>query len=225
MLCNFCDISISGYTRMTEGGVILDPPIPEDVPKHTISLSQQEFVDLIFSSQPWRRYNAGGGMVCKHVYKASCLKWLRFLPDRNIIEDEFFSLKTALIAGKVSFIPDILYFYRKTPNSLSQHSQFNLRLSKGRELCLLLVKNFPLNIELRIQTAYINSLIKSIKSSALKPDLDLSSYKKTVQKARKNKMIGFKNFLLFMLFCDHKFLSKIYMFGKKLFANQTAHKI
>ena len=212
---NRCDISVCGFTRMSNEGEVFTVPIPENIPTAGLSLSQQDFIDMIFSTKPWRKRHVAGGMVCKHVFKASCLKSLRFDVDRNIVEDEFFSVKTALVARNIFLIPDILYFYRVTPHSLSQNSKFKLRLSKGRERCLTLIEEFPEPTGLRIFSSYIDSLIVLIKSSLVDVNSNLSTYKNTVLRAKKLRSINFKTFILFILFCDHKILSRLYLFCRK----------
>ena len=215
---NNCEISTCRFSKMTESGQLKRKSL---VPLPKTILDKNDFVDLILTSKHWRKTGAGGGMLWKHIYKASLIRGLRFINIKNVAEDEFFNLQVATRANRIVVFPDVLYFYRETASSLSKRRDFIVQTVKGRELCLDLKPKFNQYINLRIFSSFIDSCIKLFKYSIINIHTDVTKYSQEAHLARMKRIMPLKTFLFFSLFCDHKALSKVYLFFRQIFSKKN----
>lgn len=211
------DISVCGYTYVRQ-------QCDQHKTKPFASLKimdQFEFICLIFGYYPWQTLNGAGGMVWKQVFRSNIVRGIRFLEDRDVVEDELFCLEVAERVRKVVYIPKAIYHYCQQSTSLSNKIEFNLNLAKGRERCLQFSTKFPKEIEFIIFTAFLDAVFYAIKD---KPNqYDISHYEHLAYASFNAKILSLRKFLKFLFLIKfpntfvnyYKIRTKFYYFKQK----------
>lgn len=96
------------------------------------SFPPELFVEQIFSLGQWRGVRGNGGYVWLRLFRASKIKGIRFLNEKNLSEDEVFCMTVATKISKITYIPKNLYHYRLRPGSLSGSKTFRKKLLQSR---------------------------------------------------------------------------------------------
>lgn len=181
---------------------------------------QKEFIKLIYRVSGWERVHGGGGMVWKQVYKASIIKGLRFIVDRNFVEDEIFNIQVAKIAKKYIYIPENLYFYRCVSSSLTHHEQFQIRLMQGRKRCYELGLTLPSELKLLILAGFIEIAISLVKEGQ---DInDISEYKEESRRANKLGILKDRTYKRYWFYCHFPRLTLLVFKLRKVFKKAKA---
>lgn len=95
--------------------------------------SLDEYIEFVFGQGRWRKKFGSGGMVCRSLIDFRKIRGIKFLEDRELVEDELFCLKCSLKFNKIAFISDQIYGYRQREGSLVKSAQFLRRLFDGRK--------------------------------------------------------------------------------------------
>ena len=120
------DAVVFGWSRLfSDGRVTADPFI-----RGTGPLSLEEYASAIFSHGEWRGKNGTWGVVWNKMFKADCLRNVRFNEDRALCEDELFSMEAN--PAQAYFVAERLYLYRQRENSLIKQENIGIRLQRGR---------------------------------------------------------------------------------------------
>lgn len=164
-----------------------------------INLTQLDFLKMVLSIEEWKSVNGAGGMVWKHVYRLSVIRGIRFVENRDIIEDEIFCVNISKIVRRYVYIPKNLYYYRVTPNSLSRNIEFLRCWVHGRKACWEVSDSFSEDSQLVIALGFINALMESMRNYEVM--YDTRPYVALIIKLYKRKLIGFKTLRRFLLFC------------------------
>ena len=205
---NQSDITNCGFFKFDdEGHTTLEGQLN---PK--ANLDKDEFVEFIFSQLRWKHVCGAGGMVCTKLFSASTIKGIRFPTDRDLVEDELFCLHAALSANKISYLPEMLYGYRKRPNSSTRNERFILQHFKGRHHCINVAKKISNKSELIAVSAFTQSALRLLKTTNDIPSINLSEYKAFLEKASKENQTVKR----YMLLSEHPKIARIYFGQKKL---------
>lgn len=209
---NQSDITVCGFFIFDDMGTttIEGKPNPKGY------LNKEEFVKLIFAQCRWKHAYGAGGMVWKKLFSASTVKGVRFPTDRDMVEDELFCLCTALLANNISYVPEVLYGYRKRANSSVRNERFMLQLCKGRYQCIDVARKISNYSELVAVSSFAQSAVRLLKSTNSIPELNLKEFKTLLKKALKEDLIDKKTLRHFILFCDYPRMARIYFAQKKL---------
>lgn len=104
------------------------------------SFSQLAFVEAVCSYEDWAGRNGSWGVVWNKIFRPQVVAGLRFIEERDILEDEMFCLQAALRCNCFYFVNRSYYFYRKRKNSLLNTLDINKRIARGRLLELSFLK-------------------------------------------------------------------------------------
>lgn len=178
-------------------------------------LSNEEFIECIFSSRRFCKTHFCGGFVWNKLFSASLINGLRFPHDRNVLEDEMFSMQAGIKAKSIAYIPDILYGYRQRFDSLVRSNRFIWQAFEGRRQCFEIAKKTSDELALVCAAALALSVVNLYEDAKKNPALDLKPYKDFVLRAGERKLIKPKVLQRFMFFCDHPRLVTAYRLNKE----------
>lgn len=218
------DITACGFFLFDSTGLIKTKGISHPAKK----LTQEEFIELIFSRFRWQDSCDSGGMVWKNLFKASSIVGLRFPPNRELNEDEVFCVRAANRANCIFYFPEKLYGYRQRSDSTVHSDKFNLKLAKGRALCIEATSTLSDHSTMVVASAFAEEAVQLFKTAHFNPTIDLKPYKNNVLQASKNGFIRKKTLDRYILFCDHPIKSKFYLYTRRMIAKlkcNRKHKI
>lgn len=208
------DVSVCGYTQCTTE--------TQKKPKtfnHKKILSRKDFINIIYRFSDWKRVHGDGGMVWKQVYRASVIQGLRFIDDKFFIEDELYNIQVAKIARKFVYIPENLYFYRSVPTSLTNQEAFLIKLLNGRRKCYELCQDFPLDLQLIILSAFVETAVIVLKTGQ---DVnDIKQYKDECKKAYRAGLLRRKTYRRFWCHCYFPILMKLIFRVRNFFLRKS----
>lgn len=188
------DVSVCGYAQCETGS-----QKKAKVFKNKKILSRKDFINIIYRLSDWKKVHGGGGMVWKQVYRASIIQGLRFIDDKLFVEDELYNIQVAKIAKKFVYVPENLYFYRSVPTSLTNQDKFLIKLMNGRRRCYELSRDLPLDLQLTILSAFIETAVLVLKAG---DDVnDIKQYKDECQQAYKAGVLRSKTYRRFLFYC------------------------
>lgn len=150
---NKADISVCGYVGTSEINKCKKFP-PKKI------FSQSDFVKMIFSYGEWKLSYGCGGMVWKQLYKAEAIRGVRFIEDKNLVDDEIFCLTLSKLVTRFVYIPQNLYYYSYVPSSLSHKNNFLKRLVKGRQICFEMSKDLSTDLRLMILSKFMEVVLR-----------------------------------------------------------------
>ena len=135
---NDSDLSLCSFYNFTRNG---RQSIKGEMPDFQEKiLTINEYVELIYTQGSWRGVSMAGGMVWRGLFKFDKIKGLRFTENKELIEDELFSLNVASRVSKIVYINRPLYGYRQRQGSLVRDEKFLRRLFDTRVKALPLAK-------------------------------------------------------------------------------------
>ena len=207
---NSADVCVCGYSRFNENNNYRK----KSYPSLTVCI-ELEFIDIIFSRGRWEVSAVAGGMVWKQMYRAEVLRGVRFPIERDIVEDELFCLRVALVAKKYVLLPEELYFYRQRCSHRVFDVNYLKRLIAGRERCLLEVRNSSEYIRARVFSSFLRFVLSGLKSEGF--EFNLNDYKDYYEIARRLGFVRLKDRVLFWMFSGHPVLSVVYKNLRRMF--------
>ena len=205
------DVSICGFLFIAEDGSLhqLRPTLSKR------AFNGDEYINLIFSKNEWSNGNGAGGMVWKQIYRANAIQGIRFPKDPSVQDDEIYGVMVAQRAKLFVYIPEALYFYRQSSNSLCKDKNFQISRLNGRKMCVNNCQNLTEEVRLVIFASYIESVLSLMKKDLV--EIELAPYTTSVDRAYNLGAMKTKTFLLFYLFKNCSILAKCYIYLRKGF--------
>lgn len=201
------EIALCGMYNFNESGRIWQKPKNSTLSSRAIS--REDFVKLIFGVSEWRGKLCSGGHVMKLLCSLDVLKNIRFIEDRNFVEDELFCLEVALNSKKNILLYEALYGYRRREGSLTQSAKFIDMLLNCRERCISLSKRISKDSYYVVLAAYINTVIN--KSKIIKKRVDVEGIPDSDLRIVKSRgYLSLKQSLIFYVLSHSKFLADTY---------------
>ncbi|MBS7327740.1 MAG: glycosyltransferase [Oxalobacter sp.] len=129
MLSEKADILFSGFRSAFPGKLVERKFVHSEG-----FFSKLDFVEAVCSYEDWAGRNGSWGVVWNKIFRPQMVAGLRFIEERDILEDEMFCLQAALRGSRFYFVNCSYYFYRKRKNSLLNTQDINKRIARGRLL-------------------------------------------------------------------------------------------
>lgn len=208
-------IAVCGYYKFNSNKKI----IRGKVGKHLI-VSQDHYVNLIFSLDKWKHQCGAGGMVWKQLYSSSSIEDSLFPEDTSLVEDEFFNIHIAKNIKKVSYIPTPLYGYRMRTNSLVRDTNLGKQMVKCREECLFVSKSISDSAYYATLAAYIHSYLTYLKNTSIPPEIEIQVSNSQINRLYKKGYITKKDYFLIRMYLTSKNIFKLYAMTRNLFRNR-----
>lgn len=209
---NDADIAQCGYFKFNDNGKIKKKNTT--APHKT--LSNEEFIECIFSTLNVKKSHFTCGYVWNKLFSASLIRGLRFPHDREVLEDEIFSLQATLKAKKVAYLPDVLYGYRQRSNSIVRNERFARQRFEGRLLCLDAAKGMSDHAAIVVASSIAVAAVKLLDDAKTVPTLNLKPYRNLVLEAEKLGLVEHKVVRGFLLFCEYPILARAYRDVRRL---------
>ena len=209
---NDVDIAQCGYFKFNDDGKTRTKNTTQ--PRST--LSSEEFIECIFSTLNVRKTHFTCGYVWNKLFSASLIRNLRFPYDREVLEDEIFSLQATVRAKRIAYLPDALYGYRQRSNSMVRNERFVRQRFEGRLLCLDIAKEVSDHAAVVVASSIATATVKLLDDAKQIPTLNLKPYKNLVLKAEKLNFVEHKVVRGFLLFCDYPILARPYRDMRRL---------
>lgn len=205
---NQADVSVCGYASTSESDK-RKVFFPER------KISQRDFVRMIFSYGEWGLIHGCGGMVWKQLYRAEAIRGIRFIEDKNLVEDEIFCLNVAKSAEGFAYIPENLYHYTCVLDSLSHKSNFLKRLAKGRKICFEISRSLTNDLSLMVLSKFMDVILNLTKNGEM--TCNLYPYRKEMIEAYKEGYVNGKMLKrYFLLCCAPNWTRGMYSLGKRI---------
>ena len=179
------------------------------------AITNEEFVELVFSFGKWSSRLGRGGQPWNKLFRAETIAGIRFINNRDIIEDELFCIEAAT---KISVLPECLYGYRLRSNSLLHDSLFVMSHQKCRELCVAIASRISDRAYLVTVSAYLQTVLSNSKSkgSFMGVNGDVIS-PEILDKLLGSGLAPKKTVFLYRMFADYPTISKIYLKIRAIF--------
>lgn len=173
-------------------------------------LSRENFLSLLLADGRYKKLCGRGGMVWKCLYRASCIHGLRFDEDRNICEDELFNTQAALHADIITYIPEVLYFYRVRRHLTAPSAQWDLKLAEGRLRAFGIAQKISEEAALLLGAAYIKTILSLAKKTRNQPPVPVKISSSWIEKIVASKLLDPKKNFLWFLLSRHPRLFSLY---------------
>ena len=155
------DVTICGFENFDRYGVVNNA----DLCIADQRLGKDDFVDLILSQRRFKNVNGRGGMVWKQLYSYDLVRDVRFLEERNVIEDEHYLMQVALRSKNILYIGQTLYQYRKREGSAITDIDYKEKLYRGRILCIPLASKISETSKLTLLGILVRHFIRKYKKT------------------------------------------------------------
>ena len=181
------------------------------------TISNEEFVALVFSCGKWGKTSCDGGYPFK-LYRSGILSGIRYTNDRNIIEDELFCLQAATKATRISVLPEPLYGYRQRAGSLVRNTAFATRHLKCRELCIPVAADISRRAYLVAVSAYLHTALSLSKNMGQLVEINQNTISQdTLNELFESGVCPKKDISIYRIFKRHPTILKIYLKTRAVF--------
>lgn len=193
--------------------------------EHTIGILPEEMIldseayfEFILANgmcSEYKRIIGTGGFVWNKLFSVHTLRGVRFPTDKNVLEDELFSIKAGRRSKKNVYFPALLYFYRQRPGSAVRQKTFIEKMFLARIQTVPLA--FSPRTELVATAGLISVMVNYFKTYEKVPPMDLRRYKLAAEKACEAGYLRKKTLKRFLLICNHPRLALFYLFQRRMF--------
>ena len=173
-------------------------------------LTREDFLSLLLAHGRYKNLCGRGGMVWKCLYRASCIRGLRFDEDRSVCEDELFNTGAALHADVITYIPEVLYRYRVRLQPTAPSAQFDSKLAEGRYRAFLIAQKISEEAALLLGAAYIKTILSLAKKTRNQPPVAVKISSSWIEKIVASKLLDPKKNFLWFLLSRHPRLFSLY---------------
>lgn len=209
------DICICGYYEFNNEGHIRK----KGTDREESALSQNDFVEFIFSLKKWRDHSGSGGMTPMKLFRSEILSDVRFPDDRSIVEDELFCLSGCVKANKIYFFPDRLYGYRQRFGSAVNDPTFFSMQLNGRMKCINVAETISHSAKQIVAAAMTSTIVHLCMNQCIPSRNVFDNYRSLILESADKGYIQNKTIRRFVLFCDHPLLAKAYLIYRSVLNN------
>lgn len=209
------DITVCAYTRFDDSGARLYGRLSEE--RVLDREAYFEFVVAAGARPEFRGISGTGGWVWNKLFSARTLEGVRFVTDRDVVEDEIFCVQAGERSRRNVYFPEPLYLYRQRPGSDVRQSAFSRRLLAMRMKIVPLA--FSPRTELVAVAALAVAAVNCLSRYGRVPDADLRSFRLKAEATFRGGHLSRHALRRFILMCDHPLLSRLYMAQRHFFSS------
>lgn len=209
------DVTLCSYYLFDSSNGVINKK-KQELPEFSRKMMDvKEYVEFIYGQGRWRKVFGAGGMVCRGLFSAKKVKGLRFSEERSLIEDELYSLIVASRVNFVQFISDKLYGYRQRDGSLVHSDCFLRRLFDGRIKAVPIAKSISKYAYTVVSVSCVDVGIDILKKGGNLGREEIIEFRSEVEKFSMIFNIS-KLKKDFILLCDHPYIFRCLLIGKKI---------